>query len=158
MNAVLTIKSIDVAPGNFLYPLTLDHSVISCEQAASAKKIPLSHELKTLILNTSVGMVAVNLRGDRQVDLKKIKKFLFCRQACQASNEQLMTIGLVRGAVSAVLNPVWSMPILVSESLLSLEFVSTNNGSNKEYFKFRPHTLLHAPNVRVGNFDKPFLI
>jgi prolyl-tRNA editing enzyme YbaK/EbsC (Cys-tRNA(Pro) deacylase) len=146
-------KSVDVAPGTYLSPFTLDHTVVSCKQAAAAKHIQLTNELKTLILDTSIGIIAVHLRGDTRLSLRKVKRCLSCKNASIASKKQIGSLGLTRGAISAVLEPVWSMPNLVSENILTLDYVSTNNGTHDQYFKFCPQILIYAPNVHVGEFD-----
>ena len=38
----------------------LDHEVISCAEAAHAKGFPLKNELKTLVLDTNMGLCTVN--------------------------------------------------------------------------------------------------
>ncbi len=49
-----------LAPGASMKVCALDHDVITCGEAAAAKHIPLSHELKTLVLDTSMGVVAAH--------------------------------------------------------------------------------------------------
>ena len=147
-----------VAPGIFLHPFDLERDVVSCEQAASAKGIPLANELKTLILETSVGTCAVELKGDETLHLRSVKRILNCGEARIASSQLLESLGLRRGAISAVLDPVWSLPHIVSENLFMLEFVSTNNGTHNQYFKFRPISLLYARAVIVDAIARSTMV
>jgi prolyl-tRNA editing enzyme YbaK/EbsC (Cys-tRNA(Pro) deacylase) len=141
-------------PGESLEVYQLSKSVISCKDAANARNVPLGNELKTLILETSAGLIAVHLSGDKLLSLRKVKKFLESSEAFLANPDTLLDIGLSSGTVSAVLEPVWSMPHLVSKQLRKLEFVTTNNGTRKAYFKFSPSLLLQASNVMEGDFEK----
>lgn len=140
-------------PGLILPVYLLDHEVVSCEQAASAKNIPLANELKTIIVNTSVGIRAVHVPGNKRVFLRAVKRALACDQAFIAPPECLQTLGLKAGTVCPVLDPVWTMTHLISESVLGLGFVSTNNGTLSGYFRFPPQLLLGARRVMVGGFE-----
>lgn len=142
------------APGLTLQQRILSAEVISCQQAADARGIPLTNELKTLILQTSEGLVAAHLPGDGVLSLRKVKERLEAAEAYLADPEDLLAIGLSAGTVSAVLDPVWSMPHLVSRRLLDLTEVMTNNGTRTGYFAFDPALLVEARSVVVGDFEK----
>lgn len=140
-------------PGLQLPLYLLGRDVVSCVDAAAEKKIPLANELKTLILTTSLGTYALHLRGDRHASMRKVKRFLSSAEAHLMAPEPLLKIGLTPGTVSAVLDPVWELPHLVDESVLALQFVSTNNRTRRAYFVFDPHLLLNAVRVSVGAFE-----
>src|SRR5205814_1289847 len=131
-----------VPPGLRMQRLFLDRPVITCREASNAKQIPLGFELKTLIIDTSAGIVAVHLPGDRTISLRMVKNALKCDEAKLASRSQLATLGLAPGTVCPVLDPVWYMPQLLCSSVLDREFVSTNAGTLTGYFKFKPDMLL----------------
>ena len=142
------------APGNLLPIRSLADPVVSCVAAAAAKGIPVEHELKTLILDTSTGLLALHLRGDQYACLRSIKEALAVKQACLASVERLGVLGLTPGTISAVLEPVWSMRHLVDNGVLMLDFVSTNNGTPMGYFFFQPSLLKEALQIEIGNFAR----
>jgi prolyl-tRNA editing enzyme YbaK/EbsC (Cys-tRNA(Pro) deacylase) len=77
----------------------LDYEVVSCMQAARAKGINIANELKTLILSTSKGYVALHICGDRQANLREIKTFLNCDQASLASPKDLGKMKLGSGKI-----------------------------------------------------------
>ena len=131
----------------------LPDDVITCYEAAHAKRIPVSNELKSLILKTSKGLRAVHVRGDHHVSLKRVKAFLGCEEAYMLSPSQLEELGLNLGTVCPFLKPTWDLPHLVSRSVLSLEFVSTNSGVRNGYIRFSPRLLMHASDVQVGDFE-----
>jgi len=128
----------------------LGYEVVSCAQAAKSKKIPEANELKTLILWTCGGFVAVHICGDRLANLKEIKNFLKCKQASLASPEQL----LAPGKICPLLNPTWAMKHLISKQVLNLKKVSTNDGTREGYIVFNPRILLLADNYKTGLFSK----
>jgi prolyl-tRNA editing enzyme YbaK/EbsC (Cys-tRNA(Pro) deacylase) len=143
-----------VAPGKRLRAYYLRTPVVTCEEAASARNVPLANELKTLLLQTHNGLVAAHLPGDGMLSLRKVKSRLESAEAYLADPEDLLDLGLSAGTVSAVLDPVWSMPHLVSRRLLTLDAVTTNNGTRTGYFKFDPAVLTEATDVIVDDFEK----
>jgi len=58
-------------------------------------------------------------------------------------------MGVGRGTVCAVLEPVWSLPHLIDPSVLRLPYVTTNNGTPTGYYKFDPQILLRAETASV---------
>lgn len=141
-------------PGINMKPFQLDYEVVSCEEAATAKNVPLVNELKTLILQTPSGLIAAHLPGDGELNLRAIKNTLEIKDIKIADPEVIATIGLESGTVSAILNPVWNMPHLISKRLLSLKFVTTNNKTKVGYFKFDPLILLEGNSIIIGNFER----
>ncbi len=139
-------------PGEFMRAEYLNYQVETCFEAANAKCIPLKNELKTIIMQTTHGIYAVHLRGDKKVANRIIKNVLECDHAHQIGVVELKKMGLSHGTVSAVLNPVWSLPHLISKQLLELDYVSTNNGTLSGYFTFSPKILLRAESASVEDF------
>jgi len=141
-------------PGLTMPVHKLDHPVVTCEEAAAAKAIKLASELKSLILETSSGLVAVHLPGDGILSLRAVKDFIEAEEAYLADPETLLTLGLSPGTVSAVLDPVWSMPHLISRRIFDRDILSTNNRTKTGYFLFDPVVLTRADNVRIGDFER----
>jgi prolyl-tRNA editing enzyme YbaK/EbsC (Cys-tRNA(Pro) deacylase) len=141
-------------PGEKMKTYALSHEVVTCEEAANARNIPLANELKTLILKAPSGFIAVHLPGDGELSLRAVKNQLEIKNVKIADPEQILKIGLQSGTVSAVLNPVWNMTHLVSKRVLSLAFVMTNNGTTTGYFKFDPIIILDANSTIIGNFER----
>ncbi|MCK5346541.1 MAG: hypothetical protein KAR20_24195, partial [Candidatus Heimdallarchaeota archaeon] len=142
------------APGKTLVTYQMEQPVITCEEAAVERGVPLEHELKTLIIQTSTERVAVHLCGDSSLSLRKVKNFLESSESYLVDPETLFELGMSAGTVSALLDPVWSMPHLISSRVLRLDYVTTNNGTRTGYFKFSPNLLLTAQNIQEGDFEK----
>ena len=130
----------------------LDYEVFSCKEASKAKNIPLKHELKTIILSTSKGFVAVHICGDKKVSLRGVKNFLKCKEARLCSLKELSEMGLSIGTVCPLHEPVWSMYHLISEHILNLKYVSTNNSTRMGYYIFSPKILLLTKVHKEGLF------
>ena len=142
------------APGLQMPMYELSQSVVTCEEAARARGIPLAQELKTLILRTDQGLVAAHLPGDGVLSLRRVKDRLGTAEAHLAGPEELLELGLSAGTVSAVLEPVWSMPHVISRRLLDIGEASTNNGTRTGYFRFDPAILVEAVDVIVADLEK----
>lgn len=153
-NFVEKLQNSSEPPGKRLQVYSLKKEVISCDEAAEARGVPLFNELKTMILSTTNGYVAVHLPGDGQISLRAVKNALEVKNAFIAPAEEIYKLELSPGTVSAVLEPVWSMPHLFSKRVLTLDFVTTNNGTRSQYFKFDPIELLNASNYLLGQFEK----
>jgi len=149
-----TVKKSLKPPSVNLKEYKLDKPVVTCIEAAQAKGIRLENELKTLLLQTSNGFVAIELPGDAKASLRKVKDALEVKKAHLASPEELNKLGLEIGTVSAVRAPVWDMPHLLSKRLLNLDEISTNNGSKKGFYRFPPSLLLKAKTVMIGDFEE----
>jgi hypothetical protein len=96
------LEDTDLEPALAMKPYGLGKPVVTCEEAAAAKCIPLENELKTLILRTSRGYIALNLPGDSAADLRSVKAALEVEQACLASLDELKALGMSPGTVCAI--------------------------------------------------------
>jgi len=141
------------APGPNMVAKNLNKNVVSCEEAAAAKKIPLSNELKTIIVETSQGTILVHVCGNQSVSNRKVKNRLDVKQAVMASRKKMDELGVVPGTVSPVFEPLWSMKHLIDLRVMQNEYVSTNNGTLNNYITFSPKVLLQADSVIVGDFS-----
>jgi prolyl-tRNA editing enzyme YbaK/EbsC (Cys-tRNA(Pro) deacylase) len=142
-------------PGESMEPTWLGTPVVSCREAARARGVPLKNELKSLIIDTSSGLIAAHLRGDQAISLRAVKQILESDEARLASRQTLQQLGLSPGTVSAVLDPVWSLPHLIERSVIELDFVTTNNRRTTGYFRFDPKVLLSAPSYTLADFARP---
>jgi prolyl-tRNA editing enzyme YbaK/EbsC (Cys-tRNA(Pro) deacylase) len=141
------------APGESMTARFHDSEVFTPAEAAEARCTPLVNELQTLILRTHEGLVAAHLPGDGVVSLDKVGARMGTATVHLADLIDLRHIGLSPGTMSAVLEPIWSMPQLVTRRLLDLRQVRTNNGTRTGYFEFDPATLVEHPLVVVDDFE-----
>ena len=154
---ISSVKKLSKLPSEYLEEYKLDKPVVTCKEAAQAKGIPLENELKTLVLQTSNGFVAIELPGDATASLRNIKDALEVKEAYLAGPETLAKLGLEPGTVSAVSAPVWDMPHLISKRLMNLNEVSTNSHNKKGYYRFEPSLLLKAKEVMIGDFEEEYM-
>jgi prolyl-tRNA editing enzyme YbaK/EbsC (Cys-tRNA(Pro) deacylase) len=153
-NLKFNLKKTSEPPGMSMKYTELSFEVTTCEEAAIARGVPLTNELKTLILITPSGFLAVHLPGDGKINLRAIKNELEIKDIRIADPEQINKIGLQPGTVSAILDPVWTMPHLISKRVLTLNYVTTNNGTKTGYYRFDPVLMLSATLTIVGNFEQ----
>ena len=132
----------------------LDHEVISCAEAAHAKGFPLKNELKTLVLDTDMGLCTVNTTGDQQVSLRKVKNALKLSNVCMADSQKLSELNLVPGGICPFLEIIWNSTMLIDRSVFDLPFLSTNNGTRIKYIVFEPNLLLLSPKHIIGTYNK----
>lgn len=141
-------------PGRSMRAYSLARPVVSCAEAAMAKGIPIANELKSLIISTAKGMVALHLPGDSEANLRAVKQVLEVREASLASPEELSALGLSPGIVCAVKAPTWDLPHLVSRRVMQMEYVSTNNGTHRGFYRFHPAVFYDADSLVVGEFER----
>jgi len=133
---------------------SLKHNVVSCLEASTAKGLPLQNELKSLILSTSSYICVVHLPGNKNVNLRSIKRKLNVNEVYLASRDILASLDVPPGTVCPFVDSIWKLPQLVSEDLIDLQFVSTNAGELNRYIVFNPQVILQNPNVVTGIFSK----
>ncbi|MBS2532727.1 YbaK/EbsC family protein [Catenulispora sp. NF23] len=143
-----------VSPMTWLRVFELPCEVVSCREAANAKGFPLRHELKSLILKTDEGFAVVHLSGSEFLSLRQVKRFLKSDQARLATPHETASLGARPGAVSPFLPNLWRLPHLIDTDLLTLTWVSTNNGTLNSYIVFDPILLSRAETSSTGQFRR----
>jgi prolyl-tRNA editing enzyme YbaK/EbsC (Cys-tRNA(Pro) deacylase) len=73
-------------PGRTLESHLSSKAVITCKDAAAARGLPLTHELKSIILKTSHRILVVHVPGNKYVSLRAVKRALGSKQAQLASH------------------------------------------------------------------------
>ena len=135
----------------------LNYEVISCVQAAKAKKIPLENELKSLLLITSSGFLIAHVPGDKKLNNRYIKSAIQCKNVSLASPLDLKKLDLSPGTICAIRDPIWSMTHLISEEVLEKSYISTNDGTRTGFFRFNPKILLLSNSHIIGQYSKELL-
>lgn len=141
-------------PSSWLQTFRLDRSVVSCRDAAEAKSIPLEHELKSLLLASSRGLLLVHLRGNRRLSLRKVKTLLKLDEARLAEPSVLAQLGISPGTLHPFHSAMWNGPHLLARPVTQLPWVSTNAGTSDDYFVFDPMILLRASNLSVCEIEE----
>ncbi len=143
-----------VSPMTWLRVFELPSEVVSCREAADAKGFPLRHELKSLILKVDESFAIVHLSGSEFLSLRRVKRFLKSEQARLATPGETASLGARPGAVSPFLPNLWRLPHLIDADLLTLTWVSTNNGTLSSYIVFDPILLCRAETSSTGQFRR----
>ena len=128
------------------------HEVISCSEAAEARGIELRSELKTLLLRVHQKIVGVHLRGDRRLDIRRLRR-LFGAPSSFMRADELDVYGVRPGTI----NP-WNVPFcdahVVASSVFALAEMATNNSRRDEGVLFATGELRTLPNVIIGDIDR----
>ena len=129
---------------------TLPREVRSCVEAAHARGIPLSLELKSLLLASSDLLVAAHLRGCDHLHNRRLKRICGVKNLVFASSDLLSSMGLSKGQI----NP-WSVPNsvvhIVDTAVMEQPFMWTNDGTLTGTHQVRVASLLGLRVVRIAN-------
>jgi prolyl-tRNA editing enzyme YbaK/EbsC (Cys-tRNA(Pro) deacylase) len=133
----------------------LDSPIVTCEEAARAKGIPLAAELKSLFLVTSGGFILAHIRGSDRLSLRRVKTLFKLSEAYLAPRDILNEMHLSEGTISPFLRLLWELPQVVDKQLLDQPKVSTNAGTQHTYVEFSPRVLLSAPDATIADITQP---
>ncbi len=141
-----------VRPGGAKFEVhELPFPVVTCEAAAEAKGIPLSAELKSLVVSTNCGVLLVHVSGADRLSLRRLKRARNLSQAYLAPPSVLHEMCLTEGTVCPFLSSLWTVPHVIDQRLLAQESVSTNAGTQTSYIDFSPRVLLSAPDSTIAD-------
>jgi prolyl-tRNA editing enzyme YbaK/EbsC (Cys-tRNA(Pro) deacylase) len=150
--ATASPHTIALWPG-FAFTQFFEHKkVVTCEEAADARNVPLENELKTIVMATPVGDIAVHLPANRRLHSGRVKSALGTRRIRFATGEELRAFGLQSGLVNPG-NTGFCCRHLACHTLFDLEFVTTNAGHFTHGVAFDPTDLLTLPEITVGEFS-----
>jgi prolyl-tRNA editing enzyme YbaK/EbsC (Cys-tRNA(Pro) deacylase) len=126
--------------------------VVTCAEAARARRIPLSQELKTLILHGDRRwVIAVHLPATRRLQTSRIRRLLNARDVRFASEAWLEKRSLAPGLI----NP-WNTPRgsyhFICLSVFREQLIATNDGTFSGGILFDPRMLLTLPRLVIGRF------
>lgn len=139
----------------FIHHPSAHEKVITCGEAARVRGISLRQELKSLVLQTSIGIAVASIPGDMHLHLRAVKQLLGTKQAYLASEAAVSDLGLSRGTICPLLPILWDYPQLIDNTVLHEELVYTNDGTLIGYVAFSPRLLLEAPIASVGHLSRP---
>lgn len=126
--------------------------VVSCEEAAAARGVPLSYELKSIILRVRQHYVGVHIRGDQKLNSKSVRKALRTKRIRFAKANELADFGLQMGRINPT-NTRFCQTHLVCLSVFDRPFLTTNDGTFEAGVAFSPFDLFTLPFVLVGSFS-----
>ncbi len=131
--------------------IIVHESVVTCLEAASARKIKLKQELKSLILKTPHLHLAAHIRGCDTLNIKKVKRLLRIKNITFLSIAELYSYGLKPGLI----NP-WNIDFvnynILCKNTLSNRFMATNNYKYNEGVYFPTGSLLFLKNIIYGEY------
>ncbi len=159
------LKDVLVDPKwNFKHKPKAHVVVNNCEDAAQARKIALSQELKSIVMNVNDRLYAFHFRGDEDLDSRTIEKYfkkilkIKPKKFRFAKSEELQSLNVFspkegkmyqvqKGTVTPLNQNIWKLYTFVSPSLFSHknEVVYTNDGTLDGQISFNPQLLKLLP-------------
>lgn len=124
---------------------------ITCEEAAYSRAIPLSQELKTLIVVARNHYFAIHICGNMRANIRNLKHTIRTKDIRFASKEELLAFGLLKGLINPW-NTTFCVANCICTSLFNQDILATNNFSFYEGIFFKPQYLLQLRNPVIGNF------
>lgn len=95
--------------------------------------------VKTLLVRTNDGFVALCLRGEDRVDFKKVRAICGDRTEMARPEEVLKVVGVPIGAVCPILIGV---PIIVDEKVMEIETINMGSGDLEKGLEMKLKDLL----------------
>lgn len=103
--------------------------------------IDLACVVKTLVVRTNDGFIALALRGNDRVDFKKVRVKFGSKSELAKPDEVLEVVGVPIGAVCPILLEV---PIYIDKKVMSLKNVHMGSGDLEYGLEMSLHNLLGA--------------
>lgn len=134
--------------------ITRSHqAVVTCEDAARARGIPLRQELKTLMLFANQQLTAVHLSGADRLIRRAVRRTVHAHDIRFVRVDELRLWDLEPGTI----NP-WSVPAdtvhLVCLRALAIPVLATNDRTLTGSYFFSSSVLRELPGVEIGVFGR----
>lgn len=130
--------------------------VYTSQEAAAERGVRLSQIVKTMLLKLPDGQVIVTLLpGNRQLDLKRVRKLVGVRKLSFVKREEVENLtGYIPGAISP-LGMNHAYPLYLDETVLKEEWVDISSGEPDAGVELRSADLLRLVQATVATFSKP---
>jgi tryptophanyl-tRNA synthetase len=121
------------------------------EDGVKFLRIEADNIVPTLILKADGKLLAVLKRGDQQLDLEAVKRYLKVKNLTIANKEEILEkLGAAKGAIPMVTG----LPTLMDETVLEKEYIYGGIGDFRRTLKIRPADLKNITKAKVINMIK----
>ena len=140
-------------------PAVFDEPVNSCWEAACFRNISLKEELKSLLFESSDGLIMTHIPGDRRVK-QEVLDNLFGKVRL-VNQQQLHEYKLEKGRVNPFTSRIYlgeDVIHIICRTVFENQYVYTNDDTLYGTIKFHPKELLHfldRVRVHVELISKP---
>ncbi|MBI3342019.1 YbaK/EbsC family protein [Candidatus Curtissbacteria bacterium] len=125
--------------------IDLGGEIFSVEDVVAAG-VERKEVVKTLLVRTNDGFVALCLRGDDRVDFKKVRAMFGNRSEMAKPDEVLKIVGVPIGAVCPILV---GAPVCLDEQVMKIEKVNMGSGNLEKGLEMKLADLLTV----IGNYE-----
>ena len=134
------------------FRLTHHEAVTTSAEAAAVRGTDLRSGAKAMLVKRKAGFVLTVLAADRKVDWKRLAPLVGGKGARFANDAELLeATGLSKGAVPP-LGRIFGLRTIYDRSLLEVETVNFNAGTNTDSIEMRRNDLLRVGGGEVGDF------
>ncbi|MFW9878753.1 MAG: hypothetical protein ACFFG0_37215 [Candidatus Thorarchaeota archaeon] len=137
-------------------PNAYQYDVVSCIEAAKARKVSITKEIKHILLRSQYELIMVHVQADKLISLRKIKRFLKIKNICQADLSRYDQKIFGRGVICPFIEPFWSMKHLVDVGLFNHDWMTSNDTTKRGYIIFDPKILKCTKHHYLGDFVKDY--
>jgi len=137
------------------FQLTHHDPVTTSAEAAAVRGAELHSGAKAMLVKGKVGLVLAVLAADRKVDWKLLAPLVGGKGARFANDEELrVATGLTKGAVPPF-GCLFGLRTIYDRSLLDLETVNFNAGSNTDSVSMSREDLIRIGGGELASFSTP---
>lgn len=135
-------------------PNAYPYDVINCREAAKARKVLLSKEMKHILLRTPNGLTMAHIQAHKSISLRKIKNTLKIKDICMANLKEYEQEIFERGTICPFIEPFWSLFHLLDNRIFENDWMTTNDTTKRGYIIFDPIILKFTENHIIGDFTQ----
>lgn len=121
-----------------------DEPVTSCWEAACFRNIALKEELKSLLFQSTDGLIMTHIPGDRRVNQESLNNLF--GKASLVNQQQLHKYKLEKGRINPFTSHIYlgkDIKHIICIKVFENQYVYTNDDTLYGTIKFRPKELLH---------------
>lgn len=135
--------------------LEFEISTETVSKAASAAGIHIENVLKTLLMKSDKGLLAIMVCGERKVDYNKVKKFLKIKKIRFLKPEEIeLYTPFEVGGVSPLFSKIYDFHIILDEQCLENNYVTLGGGDNYHLVEISLRDLVNVLNPQIADVSK----
>lgn len=126
--------------------------IITAEEAARIRDVPLGSGVKAMIVKASNGFFLVLISGDRKIDFEKLKGKI--GKSKLASQEDVFRVtGCEVGSVHPF-GSLFGLPVLMDQHILDNDTVHFSAGTHEASISMSPKDMVKVIEPEISDFSK----
>ncbi|MGD8781824.1 MAG: YbaK/EbsC family protein [Ignavibacteria bacterium] len=137
------------------HPEAYNSDVVTCEEAAKARNVNVTNELKHMLVKFHNKFALVHVCGNLDVELELVAHAIKVQQVHLASLKYTPIGHIPRGTICPFKQPLWSWFHILDKSIELKEWMTTNDGTKRGFLRFNPLLLRYSSNYMYANVSQP---